>query len=77
MKGLNIPKYNLKGIKGKIHTVREVVIQPFVDHCGKGHYELDDMFKMYECSCQASYGIFGSHCHGQILWGIETRERQN
>ena len=30
VKGLNIPAYDLEGIKGKICTVREVIILPFV-----------------------------------------------
>ena len=30
VKGQNIPDYNLKGVKGKICTIREVVIQPFM-----------------------------------------------
>ena len=75
VKGLNIPEYDFKGVKGKIHTIREVIILPFVTTV-VGHYELDDTFKMHECSCGASYGIFGSHCQGQILWGIKTRQRQ-
>ena len=29
MESLNIPKYNLEVMKGKIHTMREVIILPF------------------------------------------------
>ena len=36
VKGLNIPKYNLKGVKGKICTMREVLILPFVTTVVKG-----------------------------------------
>ena len=36
MTGLNIPKYDLKGVKGKTHTIREVVIPSFVTTVVKG-----------------------------------------
>ena len=36
MKGLNIPEYDLKGVKDKICTVREVVIVPFMTTVVKG-----------------------------------------
>ena len=36
VKGLNIPEYDLKGVKGKIHTLREVVILSFVITVVKG-----------------------------------------
>ena len=29
VKGLDIPKYDLEGVKGNIHTMREIVILPF------------------------------------------------
>ena len=35
MKGLNISKYDLEGVKGKIHTIREVIIPPFVTTVAK------------------------------------------
>ena len=139
MKGLNVPEYGLKVVKGRIHTIREVIVQPFmttivkgitnlmthskcmnvvaepfrgysdhiamarsygvlklgrgkidvclrnhkvkqitlpktaVGHYSKRHYKLNDTFKMCECSCWAIYGIFRSHWHGQILWGIKSQ----
>ena len=36
MKGLNVPEYDLKGVKGKIHTMREVIILLFVTTMVKG-----------------------------------------
>ena len=36
MKGLDVPKYDLKGIKGKIYTIKEVVIPPFGTTVVKG-----------------------------------------
>ena len=36
VESLNIPKYDLKGVKGKICTMREVVIPPFVTIMVKG-----------------------------------------
>ena len=50
LKGLNVSEYDLKGVKGKICTIREVIILPFMTH-GNRHYELDDTFKNHECSC--------------------------
>ena len=40
MKGLNTPKYDLKGVKGKIHTKREVIILPFGTTVVKGSTNL-------------------------------------
>ena len=75
VKGLDIPDYNLKGVKGKIHTIREVMIPPFGITIVKG--KLDNTFKMFEFQCWASYRIFRTHCYGQILWDIKTMERQD
>ena len=36
MKGLNIPEYDLKGVKGKIQTIKEVIILSFVTNVVKG-----------------------------------------
>ena len=36
LKGLNIPKYDLEGVKGKICTIRKVIILPFVTTVVKG-----------------------------------------
>ena len=36
MKGLNIPRYDLEGVKGKICTIREVMILPFLTTVAKG-----------------------------------------
>ena len=36
MESLNVPEYDLKGVKGKIQMVREVVIMPFVTIVAKG-----------------------------------------
>ena len=36
MKGLSTPEYVLKEVKGKIHTVREVIILPFMTTVVKG-----------------------------------------
>ena len=42
VKGLDVPKYNLQGVKGNN--------SPIWDHCIKGYYKLEDTFKMFECS---------------------------
>ena len=47
------------------------------DYHSKGYHEPDNTFKMFECCCWASYGIFRTHCYSLILWGIKTREGQN
>ena len=36
VKGLNVPKYDLKGIKDKMCTMREVIILPFMTIIAKG-----------------------------------------
>ena len=36
MKSLNVPECNLKGLKGKINTMRKVVIPPFMTIVAKG-----------------------------------------
>ena len=36
VESLNIPKYNLEGMKGKIHTIREAVIPLFTTFMVKG-----------------------------------------
>ena len=36
MKDLNVPKYNLEGVKDKMHTIREVVILLFMTTVVKG-----------------------------------------
>ena len=35
MESLNVPKYDLEGVKGKIYTVREVVILAFMTNVVK------------------------------------------
>ena len=67
MKGLNVLEYDLKGVKGKICTIKEVRILPFVTTKVKGITNLMTNSKWLECSCLASYRIFGSYCQGQIL----------
>ena len=51
MKDLNVLEYDLKGVKDKIHTNKGSSISAICDNCGKGHYKLDDRFKICECSC--------------------------
>ena len=41
MKGLNVAKYDLRGVKGKICTVRDVLIPPFVTTVVKGITNLE------------------------------------
>ena len=40
VKGLNAPKYNNEGVKGKIHTIWEIIILPFVTTVVKGIMDL-------------------------------------
>ena len=61
MESLSIPKYDLKGVKGKVHTFKEGCNSTICDHHSKGHCKLDNALKMCECSCHASYGIFRSY----------------
>ena len=55
VEGLNVPKYNLKGVKGRVHTMSEVLIPPFMTIVVKGIAKL------------MTHGLFGPHCHCQIL----------
>ena len=69
VKGLNIPEYNLKGVKSKICIVREVVILPFVTTVVKGIVNLTTHSKCmniavksvtgyWDCTATArSYGV--------------------
>ena len=40
MNGLDSPEYDLKGVKGKIYTIKEVVIPPFGTTAVKGFMNL-------------------------------------
>ena len=57
MKGLDVPEYDLEGVKGKIHTRWEVIIPPF-GHCSKGYYKLDDTFKILIIVVEPVMGYF-------------------
>ena len=46
MKDLNVPKYDLEGVKDKIHTIREVVILLIVTTVVKG---ITNMMKHSKC----------------------------
>ena len=56
MKGLDIPKYDLEWVKGKIHTMREVVIPPFGATIFKGIVNLTTHTKCWYVAAELVMG---------------------
>ena len=72
MKVLNIPMYDLKEVKGKICTIREVVILLFMTTVVKG---ITNMMKHSKCMIVVVEPAMGYW--DNIVMARSTRERQN
>ena len=77
MKGLDIPKCNPEGIKGKIHTIREVIIPPFGTTVVKGITNLATHSKCFNVVVEPVMGYSEHFAMARSLWVIKTRVRQN
>ena len=77
MKGLNIPEYNLKGVKGKICTIREVIILPFMSTVIKGITNVMTHSKCMNVVLKPVMGYSDHTATARTYGGIETKERQN
>ena len=76
IKGLDVPEYRLEGVKGKICTMRVVMIPPFGTTVLKAlqtQQHIQNIYVLLWSSCR----IFRTHCYSQIIWGTKTRERQD
>ena len=86
MESLNVLEYNLKGVKGKIHTIREVIILPFTTIVVKGIVNVMTHSKcvtvvvqpvmgyLYHITMARSCGVFIylSHLSTTNLYDIKT-----
>ena len=77
VKGLNILEYNLEGVKGKICTIREVIIPPFMTTVVKGIVNLMAYSKYVNVVVKPVTGYLDHTATARLYGGIETRERRN
>ena len=61
MERLNVPRYYLEWVNGRICMMREFVILPFLTIVVKGVAKNDGTFKTHKCGCQANCVLFRSH----------------
>ena len=73
----NMPMFDLEGVKGKICMMREVVIPPWVTIMVKAVAKLMTHSKQVNVVIMLNCRLFEPLCHGQILWCIETGNKQS
>ena len=77
MQSQNVPKYDLKGVKGKIHMMREVVIPPFATIMVKGVAKLMTHSNHMNVVIEPIVEYSDPIAMARFLWQIETGNRQN
>ena len=75
METLNIPKYDLKEVEGRVCMTREVVIPPFATIVVKGAAKLITHSKHISVVIEPYCGLLRPHCHSQLFQCLETGSR--